>query len=227
MKRQFTTAMIAVLAIGSLIGLAPTTALAQDAASACFPPAANGDYPPTSPAIESPLLLSFADGFLLPGRTDGHLTVQGGQAGLTYCGTLFSAPVTLTPTVAGTDGAIHFANINVPSDFQLNVTHHLDVFRQQHLVGAYDFCVTSSGSLAAPGSPSCTSTTSPTAVAGANGTATGSGSGAALGTKAAGSLPHTGWDHLIQVLKAAALALGLGALFMYLRRRRAAQVAQG
>lgn len=221
MKRQCMMAMVACLAIGSLIGLVPSAAQAQAAPSACFPPAANGDYPPTGPFIEAGLVLNL-NGFLLPGHTDGFLNVDGGQPGQTYCGTLFSAPVTLNPVLAGASGSVAFSGFKIPNDFKVNANHHLDVFRDQHLVGAYDFCVTTAGHLVAVGSASCLATTNATVVSGSNNTVTGT--GAATGTKGAGSLPHTGWDHLIQVLKAAALALGLGAFFMYLRRRRAAQV---
>ena len=217
MKRQLTMAVIACLALGALIGLAPTAAQAQAAPSTCFPPPANGDYPPEGPSIEPALKLSLSDGFLLPSHTDGHLEVTGAIAGLTYCGTLFSVPVTMPLTVASSAGVIDFRGFTVPADFQLNVTHQLDVYRQQHLVGQFQFCVNTSGHLVEAGSATCKGASS-----------TGGGSNATKppgsGSGSGGSLPHTGWDHMMEVLKAAALALALGAFFMYLRRRRAASV---
>ena len=192
-KRQFMTAMVAVVAIGSLIGLAPTAAQAQDPASVCFPPAANADYPPTGPSIETVAGSSASPtGSSCPvARTEGSPSTARRPASPTAA-PCSRPPSRSTPTAAERERRDHFTGIHVPSDFQLNVTHHLDVFRQQHLVGAYDFCVTTSGSLAAPGSASCTAGTSPTAVAGTNGTGgTGAAAANGAGTKAAGvAAPH-------------------------------------
>jgi LPXTG-motif cell wall-anchored protein len=205
-KRQVTMAVIACLAMGSLISLAPAAAGAQTAP--CFPPGSSADYPPSGPAIEASLKLDLSTGLLLPGHADGTLTVDGAIPGLTYCGTLFSAPVTASPRSSTSTGVVTFNGLAVPTDFKLNAAHHLDVFRQTRLVGAFDFCVNSTGHLTALVSGACATTAVTTA------------------TKSSGSLPKTGWDHLVQILKIAALAIALGVFLLYVRRRRAANVLQ-
>jgi LPXTG-motif cell wall-anchored protein len=205
-------AVVMALAIFSLLGLTSASASAQTPPAqnpACAPPGTGSDYPPTQPAIEPSLQLSLSTGLLLPGTTTGNLLVTGAVPNLTYCGILFSAPVVIDPTVAAANGDLHFDNLAIPSDFKLNAMHHLDVYRRGSLVGAFDFCVTTTGHLA-------TASACQDAAAANNGSKS---PGASHG-----ALPRTGWDHLVEVLKAAGLALAAGALFMYLRRRRRASL---
>jgi LPXTG-motif cell wall-anchored protein len=205
-KRQVTMAVLACLAVTSFLALAPAIASGAPAATpaACFPGGATGDYPPAAPGIEARLAVSLNDGLLLPGHTNGRLVVKGAIAGLQYCGTLFSRPVTLPVTTASSTGVLDFDNLVLPTDFQLGVVHHLDVFRQTSLVGAFDFCVNTQGHLV--DAASCPA------------------SNVKPATK--GSLPRTGMARLLDLLKAAGVAFAAGALFLYLRRRRAANVAQ-
>ena len=208
MKRHVTLAVIACLALSSLIALAPSTALA-DTPAECFPPGVQGDYPPAQPGIEHNLSLSLAAGFLKPGATAvDRLVVLNAHPGRDYCGILLSTPVNLGVRTARDDGVIDFNNITLPSDFQLNAVHHLDVYRAGSLVGAFDFCVTTEGKLTSP-SASCHGNT---AVAGVKDTGR-------------GSLARTGLARLADLLKAAGVAFAAGVLFLYLRRRRAASVA--
>jgi hypothetical protein len=205
-KRHVTLALIACLAMSSFIALAPSTALA-DTPAQCFPPGVQGDYPPAQPGIEPNLTLSLSAGFLKPGATaSDRLVVLNGHPGREYCGILLSRPINLGVRTASSGGVLDFDNINVPSDFELNALHHLDVYRVGALVGAFDFCVTSEGKL-----------TSPTASCG--------GHGGIPGVKNGGNLAHTGLARLADLLKAAGVAFAAGVLFLYLRRRRAASVA--
>jgi LPXTG-motif cell wall-anchored protein len=199
-------AVVACLAVGSLLSLAPSSAGAQE--QPCFPPGSSADYPPSGPAIEASLKLDLSTGLLLPSHVDGTLTVTGAVPNLTYCGILFSAPVTLAPRLSSSSGVLSFSGLTIPSDFKLNVAHHLDVYRQARLVGAFDFCVNSAGHLTALTSGSCATAVTTAA------------------TKAHGALPKTGWDHLVQILKIAALAIAVGVFLLYVRRRRAANVLQ-
>jgi LPXTG-motif cell wall-anchored protein len=202
-KRLVTMALIAGVALSvALIGLVPAMTEAASAQTPpCFPGSITGDYPPATPGAETSLKVDLSTGLLLPGTNNGTLTVIGGIPGLTYCGTLFSTPVTASPTPATAAGVIDFANMLIPGNFQLNVVHHLDVYRAGGLVGAFDFCVNSSGHLVS--ASSC-------------------GGGAAV--KGEGALPRTGLARLAELLKAAGIAFAAGVLFLYLRRRRAANL---
>jgi LPXTG-motif cell wall-anchored protein len=211
-KRQVTMAVIACLAMSALVAFSPTSAGAQKAqAVPCFPGGGSGDYPPSGPAIEPSLRLDLITGLLVPSTATGTLTVVGAIPNLTYCGTLFSTPVTLTPRASDASGVLHFDGLTIPSDFKLNSPHHLDVYRQARLVGAFDFCVNGSGHLTALNGGNCASSIS---------------GSVPTNTKPGGSLPRTGWDHLVQILKIAALVIALGVFLLYVRRRRAASVLQ-
>jgi hypothetical protein len=205
-KRHVTLAVIACLAVSSFVALAPSVASAADTRAECFPPGVQGDYPPAQPGVERDLTLSLADGFLKPTTTSlNALVLLHANPNLDYCGILASNPVTLPVTTSSSSGVIHFDDIALPSDFQLNALHHLDVYRQGALVGAFDFCVNLQGHLV--GANQCP------------------GANVLPGVKT-GGLAHTGLARLADFLKAAGVAFAAGVLFLYLRRRRAASVAQ-
>ena len=100
---------------------------------------------------------------------------------------------------------VQLRNIAVPAGFVLQAVHHIDVLNSCELVGAFDVCITSAGDLAAV--KSCQAVT------------------ASPSTKASGSLPRTGWDHLFEILRVAFVALVAGVFLLYLRRRAAARTA--
>ncbi len=181
----------------SIVAMQPASA--QDPASECFP-ATGGDYPPSGVVVAIEVNLDLEGGALSPTvsiTADGRLELTGAEPGVTYCGILFSDPITLAPTVAGPDGTLVF-NTDVPADFELNAAHHLDVYREGRLVGAFDFCVTKSGNITSLTDKVCQTD----------------------GTTGKGRLARTGVDRLFDTLKIAALLLVAGAAFLYLRRRR-------
>jgi LPXTG-motif cell wall-anchored protein len=180
------------VALTTFLVLAPraSAAPAQDSQEACFP-GDPIDYPPSAPGTEIELSLALVNGHFDPGAS-GVIGVTGAVPGLSYCGIVFSTPIVLQPQVASGTGGLSYIRFAVPADFQLNAMHHLDLYRQRKLVGAFDFCVKGDGDIG------------PTTACAAG----------------KGKLPRTGVDHLMVLLRWAALALGLGAFFTYLRRRR-------
>lgn len=188
------------MALVTAVVLVPSPASAQDSAAACFP-GSGADYPPAGPAVAIEASLSLQAGDIDPplqlaSADVSVITIAGAQPGATYCGTLFSTPVTILPTVASPSGVLTFRPA-VGRDFELGAPHHLDVFRNRQLVGAFDFCVTKTGAVTPLGKGGCR---------------------AAAGTK----LARTGGDRLLEMVQIAALALAVGAAFIYLRRRRQA-----
>ena len=145
------------------------------------------------------------DGLLVPGSASATIVLGGAVPGGDYAGSLFSRVVDLPRTSATGAGVVRFTGLAIPADFRLETVHHLDVHRGCDLVGAFDFCVAANGHIAP--AASCHAV-----VAAASG-------------HASGSLPRTGWDHLFELLRLAALLLGTGTLLLYLRRRRAAAAA--
>jgi hypothetical protein len=194
--------------LSSLASSPASAAPAQDTA-ACFP-GTDPDYPPTgNNGTLEPLVL--VSGVFNPGAS-GTVVIGGAVPGDTYCGFLFSTPVTLVPRVADAQGRLTWP-VAVPADFKLVAMHHIDVYKEQSKVGNFDFCVGASGTIVATStcSPSqqVTSTTKTTTQVQAN-----------TDTKASsGKLPRTGSD-LFGLLQVALLAIGLGAWTLYVRRRR-------
>lgn len=190
--RRLSGGFIALLvALAALVVLAPAASSAPaQAQEACFP-GDPVDYPPSAPGAEIELRLSLVGGHFNPGA-DGSITVTGAIPGLSYCAIIFSTPIVLQPK-ASDGGNISYIRFAVPADFQLNAMHHMDLYRQRKLVGVFDFCVKANGDI---------------------------GPTSACGAADKGKLPRTGADNLLVLLRWGALALGLGAFFMYLRRRR-------
>ncbi len=206
--RRVRAALGGFLVVAAVLGAGlPTMLETASAQDACFPPTASS-YPPQAPEGEAEPGLRLTGGLLLNGDP-GTLTVSGAVGGIEYCAILLSTPINLGTKVATAQGVLSWG-LNVPSDFQLNALHHLDVYRQGRLVGAFDFCVNLQGRLAEV--QTCSSS-----VLGKNNTNTG-----AAGSKA---LPRTGMDRLFEILRVAAAALAVGVLLLYLRRRRAAVAA--
>jgi hypothetical protein len=201
-KFLFVLAAVAVV-IGA--GIPASTASAAPALAPAAPQAcgAPGDYPPTLPTVEPKLKVAALT--LAPGTSSGTVEIQGAEPGAVYSGTLYSVAIPLPATAASAAGVLRFTGVTIPPTFQLTALHHIDLFRTCQ-VGSLEVCVTSSGRLGAV--QACNAAA---ANAGAN--------GASAGQGAAGSLARTGWDHLLDVLRAASLALGVGALLLYLRRR--------
>ena len=191
MKRLGAGFIALLVALAALVLVAPEASAAPaQATEACFPDDPI-DYPPTAPGVEIELRLSLVNGHFEPGA-QGFIGVTGAVPGLQYCGIVFSEPIKLQPQVASPAGGLSYIRFAVPADFQLNAMHHLDLYRQRKLVGAFDFCVKADGDIG------------PTSACGAD----------------KGKLPRTGSDHLLVLARWGAVALGLGAFFTYLRRRR-------
>ena len=158
------------------------------------------DYPPTPPVLDADLRVLRLD--LVPGTRSGQVVLSGAEPGAAYSGTLFSTAIPLPRTVASPGGVLGFTGLAVPGDFELSVLHHLDVVGPCGRAGSYEVCVTSAGELGGVGR--CDRSTPVTA------------------SDQAGSLARTGQDHLLDLVRAACLVLGIGAFVLYLRRRSAA-----
>ncbi len=208
--RRAAAIVVFLVGVVTFAGLGPTPAGASPALARQA--SCGADYPPHGPVIEPRLALT--GGLLVPGTVTGTITLGGAQPGIPYGGTLYSTPVALAPAVASAGGTVTYAGLAVPAAFAVSAVHHLDVFHDCDLVGSFEFCVTTAGTISP--AKACPTPTA-TATAGASASA----------TSGAGVLPHTGWDHLFQILKAAALALALGAFLLYVRRRRAASASAG
>jgi hypothetical protein len=206
MRRRTALALLMGMGALVLVGLAPDPASAAPARAsqaACDP----GDYPPQGPAIEAGLMIT--DGHLLPGTTNGTLTLSGATPAAAYRGTLFSPAVELAATAASSSGVVHYSGLTVPAGFSLSAQHHVDIYRDCTLVGQFTFCVTAQGAIS-----------SATSCAAAN---AGSAGKVAGNAGANGSLPKTGWDHAAEIVKIAVLAIALGVFLRYLQRRRTAR----
>jgi hypothetical protein len=173
----------------------------QNTTTSAYPPQGGGDQ------LEA---LTLDGGHLPPGSSLGTMTVSGGVAGLTYCGRMFSATFAIPNKSANAQGKLVYTNLAIPTGFELNAAHHLDVFRSGRLVGSFDYCVNGNADVVALKSSSCA-----TAVAGSSGSRSNAGS--------SGTLPHTGFDRFWQMLRVALVALAIGALALYSRRRLAAE----
>lgn len=202
MKRLVAGTCIAVLALGVCIGFAPLTAGAapKPPLVSCFP-GSDADYPPTGNAVQLEEGLGIFQGHFSKSSNVGNLIIEGADPGGIYCGTLYSTPVNLPAQAATPQGTINYTSINIPADFAFNAMHHLDIFRSQVQVGSFDFCVTSAGDIG------------PASLC------------AKKAVASSGNLPRTGTNHLMDLIRVAALILGIGAAALYSRRRlRAAAV---
>ena len=209
-RRSLLVAMVAIATV------AAATILTQGAASAAPAQAAVCDpnaYPPTGPQIEAGLMLDASHSNLAHGA-NGTLTLTGAAPGGTYGGTVYSQSVPIPNAVADPSGVVRFQGVSVPSTFQLAAQHEVQITRDGCLVGDFTVCVSALGAVGPKNG--C-----PTAVSADKG----AGSGAAAAGGASGVLPHTGLAHLLELLRLAGLAVGLGAMLLYLRRRRLAALA--
>jgi hypothetical protein len=199
-RRLVSGALIAVIAVVSVLALAGPPAGAQQAPpddASCDA----GSYPPPTPHLEPGLRLALDGGQLQPGTSSGSLTLLGAQPGGTYSGMVFATSTIDVPAQAADgSGTVHFSHLVVPQSFQLDATHVIYVFRDGCLAGSFDPCIGAGGRLYA----SCPS--------GVN------------ADKGARTLPRTGMAHLAELLRAAALAFAAGTLLLYARRRRVAKV---
>jgi LPXTG-motif cell wall-anchored protein len=189
-----TVVTLLVLGLVSALGVATPAgaAPAQDGGVIVCVPPPNADYPPTpgSAALEPLTLLR---GHFDPGAT-GTLDIGGASDGV-YCGRGFSTEFRLPNATADSTGTLRYRGFAVPADFELNAMHHIDIYKLSTKVGNFDFCVDTKGDIA------------PTSVCKA---------AAAKPDK----LPKTGTDHLMDLLRAALLILGVGGGALYLRRRQ-------
>ena len=203
MTRRFTAvATVLGLALATLVVFSPT-AHAQDTTPACFPEQLV-DYPPNGEDLDLENL-TLLGGDLDPGSTISNLAVGNAEPGADYCGRLYSAVITLPVTAAEAGGTLRYSGINVPTDFKVPAPHHLDIYRSGSLVGAFDFCVKTDGSIV--DLKSCPKTVT-------------------ANTNNNGNLPKTGVDRLMEVLRVALVLLAVGALMVYGRRRMAARTAR-
>jgi hypothetical protein len=200
-KRLFAGSCLALLAAVVCVGVAPITASAAPLppSVACFP-GSDPDYPPTGNAFEAEEGLGVFSGHFTKTGNTGTLTISGADAAGIYCGTLYSTPVTLPAQAATPSSTIEY-HTTIPADFAFNAMHHLDVFREQKQVGSFDFCVTAAGDI---GPASLCAKTTATTVADAS---------------SHGKLPKTGTNHLMDLVRAAAVVLGIGGAALYSRRR--------
>jgi hypothetical protein len=198
-KRLAAGTCVALLAMGMCIGMAPVAANAapKPPAESCFP-GSDIDYPPAGNAVDLEEGLGVFSGHFAKPSNLGNLIIEGADPAGIYCGTLYSAPVNLPAQSATAAGTINYTPITVPADFAFNAMHHLDIFRSQVQVGSFDFCVTTAGDIG----PASLCAKKPV-----------------TGGNTGGNLPKTGTNHLMDILRAAAIALGLGAAALYSRRR--------
>lgn len=197
MKRISAGTCVALLVLGLSAFLTSTSASAAPAQAdpdVCFPSGPDVDYPPTGPLVDiDPNLALGVEAFFNPGAT-GEVTVTGAIPGETYCGILYSTPVVLPLKQANAQGNITYG-LAVPKDFELAAVHHIDLFKAQVQVGAFDFCVDKAGKLAPD-------------------------SACAKGTmKPGGNLAKTGTNHLLDLLRMALILVAVGATVLYARRR--------
>jgi hypothetical protein len=180
-----------VASVAAPAGAAPN----QEDGGPCFP-RPTGDYPPAPPVVDLQPALELAGGQLLPDAV-GELELVGGEPIEDYCAILFSVPVTIAPTASDDAGAINLAP-SVPLDFELAESHHLDIYGAERLVASFDFCVDREGAVVVDQATECH----------------------ALASSGGTSLVRTGMDHLVDLLRLAAMAFAAGVFALYLRRRR-------
>jgi LPXTG-motif cell wall-anchored protein len=202
-KRIGMGTFVTLLVLGLVSAIGVTTASAAPAQDGgvivCVPPVSS-DYPPVpgSTALEP---LTLTRGHFTPGGTvNNSIDIDGARTGV-YCGRGFSTEFRLPNTTANAAGRLHYEGFAVPADFELNAMHHIDIYKLSVKVGNFDFCVDKKGDIA------------PVSVCKA---------AASKPDKPAGNLPKTGNDHLMDLLRAALVILGVGGGALYLRRRQVA-----
>ncbi|MDQ2648598.1 MAG: hypothetical protein M3Z03_03460 [Actinomycetota bacterium] len=204
-----------------LIAVAPATAQAQVVEPGCLP-GSNPGYPPVSVGVALELI-DLLD-LELTLQTDIVSIVIGGlEPGDNYCGILSSDPIELPEVTADANGQITFQT-PVGPDFELDALHHLDVFKMQKLVGAFDFCINRAGKMA-PMSSCLRGPQGPQGPQGPPGV-NGGGSGRVpevLGSRTptgGGKLARTGSDHLLDIARIGLVLIAAGATARYVQRRR-------
>jgi LPXTG-motif cell wall-anchored protein len=195
-RALWSAAIVAIVAIGAGSPAASAaTTLPAHAARSCT--TAQVDYPPMPGPLAAGLAVTNA--VLPPGTSSGSIELQGATPGAAYSGALYSSVIQLPTALASPAGVVRFTGLAVPASFAAPAVHHIDVVSSCERVGSFEVCITTAGRLGALDRCSDRAATS---------------------AARAGHLPHTGWDHLVDALRIALLAFALGALALYLRRRR-------
>ena len=201
MTRRFLGGLGALLCLTTVVfGTAGVAGAADPVTDPACQATVTTAYPPSggSDTLEA---LTLDGGHLPPGTNSGTATVSGGIPGLTYCGKMFSQTFAVPNKTADASGKLVYTQIAVPTGFELNAAHHLDLYRAGRLVGSFDYCVNGNADIVSLKSKTCTSATA------AN----------------SGSLPKTGFDRFWEILRVALVALAVGVLALYGRRRFEAQ----
>lgn len=189
---------LAAMMVGGLTSTA-SAAPAQDS-TVCFP-GSDADYPPTGPSVAIEVSLRLLSGHFIPGGA-GHIEIAGAISDTDgYCGITYSAPIVLPAKQPNAQGQLIY-DIAVPSDFELNAMHHIDVFKRQVKVGNFDFCVNKSGDVA-PTSQCVARPAKPPA----------------------GNLARTGTNHVTDLVRFGVVLVGLGGAALFVRRRRTRRTA--
>ncbi len=162
------------------------------------PTARAQDYPgttPTTPTVSCLVSITIGAPLVPGGVVSITLGCSSIEAGTTYTGVLQSTPVALPATVAQSDGAVTFANVRLPTDFELGDHHAVSLVAQSSgaSLGAATFYVDPTGRITA--APSADT----------------------------GGLPRTGADYVEPVLRWAGSLLAAGALALLVARRRRAE----
>lgn len=191
MKRIVAGAFLALFSLTLFSVVAPTTSGAAPKQDLSCLPDGGDDYPPTTSTntLESLVLVS---GQFNPGGR-GQVNIEGAVTGDFYCGTAFSTPIALPTRQATAGGKLNY-DVAVPADFELNAMHHIDMFKGSSQVGAFDFCVGTSGAIVQMSS--CRKVS-------ADG----------------GDLPNTGTNHIWEIIRIALMLLAIAAVALYARRR--------
>lgn len=137
----------------------------------------------------------------------GRLEFDGAVPGEEYCGTVSSLVFSLGEATASPDGSLAFA-FAVPASFELATVHHADLFRDQRLVAAFDFCVDGAGDVRL------------------DATGCEQAGDAGAGERArGGALSATGARLLPELVRAGAVLVALGTLVLLAVRHRRARLA--
>lgn len=159
--------------------------------------AQEGDYPPDTVGSGITLLGGQFD----PGGT-GSITYGETAPDTAHGGTVFSAPIPMPVTSSDGNGVLPFSGFAVPEDFALAAVHSSEVtLADGSLLASFEFCVNAAGTITSEPLSTC-------------------GPAAAVAGGGGGPLARTGTDLILDGLRVAAAAIGLGALALFWHRRR-------
>lgn len=217
MLRKALGAAVAGLLVAVMVAAsAPSPAAAQPTKAVQTAPANNctlggATYPPgTTPGLNVRLRLDLGL-FQLEVAAASSVRISGFDGPGPWCLVLRSDPVVIGDAIA-VNGTATWSGFTVPSDFELDAPHRFDVYRLGTLVGSLPFCARTSG----PQQGTAVELTSSCEKGASRIPQT-------LGSKAkpSGNLAYTGFDLMLDLLKAAAVVLALGAILRYAARKRA------